>query len=466
MGPPYLTPLSYAKDLQSKIDRKKPLDIFAIGGHVQDEASGNSNVTIRWEGHPTLRLPLTDDTAQLNAPITMDIDNFCTNFDLGAHGILGTINQSLARSLAQRSSLGWQAFRAELCKLNVHSASSDLSQTLVNTPASIGQIATLVVCLPVAHKGGKLTVREKDQQVEFDWASGPSHMIQWAAFFDICELETLPITEGHRLTLTYNLFWADYVPGLMADQLNLVDQQSLYFYKSLEKLIDAMKSTEKEHLVGFTCRHAYPHTSRSSHENLHKMLKGMDMVVYQALKQILGHVTVGTVVDDSEFVKKQFETEEEERESGRAYYELDNSYLVDTVCITETPVSVMAGQPRHKEWDDYDPTAANPTNIAHRHRRESEYRREKVNWLNHAPDEQTPKEVSDIYCEPWQRYVDITEYESSAVIFAWVNKVVSTEVVSTEDDYEEEESGNIEDDEVESESGNTEDYDGWNEVFD
>lgn len=146
---PYLTPLSYArKHLQSnsKIDRKKPLSfqrpsgkrilctgkrqgIFAIGGHVQydgaaggdttegDTTSSNAKVAIRWDGYSTLRLPLADDTTQLNTPVTMDADNIWTDFNLAAYGILETINQTLVQS--KHSEKRAVAVKAELCKLDV-----------------------------------------------------------------------------------------------------------------------------------------------------------------------------------------------------------------------------------------------------------------------------------------------------------------------------------------------------------
>ncbi|KAM0388730.1 hypothetical protein ACHAQC_009382 [Fusarium culmorum] len=262
----------------------------------------------------------------------MDANNFLTDFNICAHGILETINQTLAQSSPSRQ---WTGFRAELCKLDVFSAHSGTSQPLVNNPGLSRQMASLVVCLPVTHKGGKLTVREKDQQVEFDWESGSSHAIQWVAFFRFSELEVLPITEGHRLTLTYNLFWADYLPVWMAE--NVPDQESSYFYSELEKLIEKIKSTGEQHLVGFTCTHAYPHTSRSSHENLHKMLKSIDMVVYQALERLVGDVYIGAVLDDSQYVESQLEMKQMELERRSSPYEYDDSDFEDTVCMTGDP---------------------------------------------------------------------------------------------------------------------------------
>lgn len=45
----------------------------------------------------------------------------------------------------------------------------------------------------------------------FDWSTYANELagnaaIQWAAFYSDCEHEVLEVTEGHRITLTYNLY--------------------------------------------------------------------------------------------------------------------------------------------------------------------------------------------------------------------------------------------------------------------
>jgi hypothetical protein len=63
-----------------------------------------------------------------------------------------------------------------------------------------------VVCLPCAHKGGELAVRHDGREMKFDWTED-STSVQWAAFYSDCEHEVLPVTEGYRVTLTYNLYY-------------------------------------------------------------------------------------------------------------------------------------------------------------------------------------------------------------------------------------------------------------------
>lgn len=54
--------------------------------------------------------------------------------------------------------------------------------------------------------GGKFAVRHGDAIIDFDWAAEAASSVQWAAFYSDCEHEVYEVTDGHRITLTYNLF--------------------------------------------------------------------------------------------------------------------------------------------------------------------------------------------------------------------------------------------------------------------
>jgi hypothetical protein len=74
-----------------------------------------------------------------------------------------------------------------------------------DTEKSPGMFATLVVVLPSACTGGALVVRHKDREVRFDLQSDDPSEAAFAAFYADCLHEVLPVTEGCRLTLVYNL---------------------------------------------------------------------------------------------------------------------------------------------------------------------------------------------------------------------------------------------------------------------
>lgn len=84
-------------------------------------------------------------------------------------------------------------------------------------------MGSLVVCLASAHEGGQLTVRHQGRAVTYDWGPASASAVQWAAFFSDCEHEVCEVTAGHRVTLTYNLYWTRHGPAAMSDYLGALD---------------------------------------------------------------------------------------------------------------------------------------------------------------------------------------------------------------------------------------------------
>jgi hypothetical protein len=66
-------------------------------------------------------------------------------------------------------------------------------------------VATLVIALPSAHKGGELVVRHEGREETVDFSKEGRFQTQFAAFYADCEHEIRPITSGFRLALVYNL---------------------------------------------------------------------------------------------------------------------------------------------------------------------------------------------------------------------------------------------------------------------
>jgi predicted 2-oxoglutarate/Fe(II)-dependent dioxygenase YbiX len=74
-----------------------------------------------------------------------------------------------------------------------------------DTEKAPGMFATLVIVLPSFSAGGDLVVRHQDKEVRLDARSDDPGEVAFAAFYADCLHEVLPVTEGHRLTLIYNL---------------------------------------------------------------------------------------------------------------------------------------------------------------------------------------------------------------------------------------------------------------------
>ncbi|KAF4450398.1 2og-fe oxygenase family [Fusarium albosuccineum] len=213
----------------------------------------------------------------------LEPSNLSTNFCPYTVGIIDAVSQLL---LPNREANKQRAVKAELYKLNVYTGPSGHFRPHVDTPRSRSQFGSLVVCLPVEHEGGTLEVRHGDQTISFDWASssGSSNSsIQWAAFYSDCEHEVLPVTSGHRITLTYNLYIARGNTQLSSEP-NALDITQTPLYRELEGLLNDKYFLPDGGYIGFYTTHAYPHTS--SHGSLADTLKGLDMAIWQAFQHL------------------------------------------------------------------------------------------------------------------------------------------------------------------------------------
>ena len=141
---------------------------------------------------------LVTDTSYRNA-VKLDPEHFTTSFH-----VADTPIQLNAMVMVPNV----QGIRAELYKLNIYSAGG-FFKAHVDTPRSDQMFGSLVVCLPTQFSGGELATRHHGREVKFDWSSpleSPRKTLSWAVFFSDVEHEVLPVTQGQRITLTYNLY--------------------------------------------------------------------------------------------------------------------------------------------------------------------------------------------------------------------------------------------------------------------
>ncbi|MGI4944818.1 MAG: 2OG-Fe(II) oxygenase [Janthinobacterium lividum] len=74
-----------------------------------------------------------------------------------------------------------------------------------DTEKAPGMFATLVIALPSIHAGGELIVRHMGREAVLDLHCEDPAEAAFTAFYADCIHEVRPVTEGHRLILTYNL---------------------------------------------------------------------------------------------------------------------------------------------------------------------------------------------------------------------------------------------------------------------
>ena len=243
--------------------------------------------------------------------------------------------------------------RAELYMLNVYSTGGHF-KSHVDTPRSKDMFGSLVVCLPSEFTGGALVTRHQGREVTFDWSS--STTTHWAAFFSDVEHEVLPVTSGHRITLTYNLYysapmsgikdasWPDVIrsmSGLNVDKerlsadLETFGQPHAFLTKTeqhqalicrgcgidgfRDQIVDALKHKERLDVtthplyqellralqnphfmreggtLGFFCQHKYTDLSTDL-EEFSPFLKGGDAIVYRIAKSLHLEIALKPVV--------------------------------------------------------------------------------------------------------------------------------------------------------------------------
>lgn len=114
-----------------------------------------------------------------------------------------TLDQVLA-AVTEGLGCGDAKVRAELYKLLVYDRGSFFKPHR-DTEKVDGMFGTLLIVLPSAHAGGELIVRHASREATIDLSGAEVSELTFAAFYADCEHEVLPVTQGHRVCLVYNL---------------------------------------------------------------------------------------------------------------------------------------------------------------------------------------------------------------------------------------------------------------------
>ena len=153
---------------------------------------------------------------------------------------------------------------------------------------------SLVVVFPTPHEGGALSLRHHGHEWIFDSAKVLEAVNQptigYVAFFSDIEHEVAPVTSGHRITLTYNLYFDDIggpVSGDDAVSKHLVPPQLLNqdrFSEAFKALLGNPEFMADGGTLAFGLRHVYPINGYLWH--VYNILKGSDAVVYQSMRAL------------------------------------------------------------------------------------------------------------------------------------------------------------------------------------
>ena len=165
----------------------------------------------------------------------------------------------------------------------------------MDTPCGLDTFGSLVVCLPSQFSGGNLLTRHNGQEVTYDWSSSadnPPKDIRWAAFYSDVEHEVLQVTEGYRVTLTYNLYHCHSVQFSPT-----VDPTTSPFYNHLKAAIEHPHFLCEGGTLGFICQHAYVLDEFDGGKPIDSLLKGSDRTILFAAKSLGLQVEVKAIIN-------------------------------------------------------------------------------------------------------------------------------------------------------------------------
>ena len=160
-----------------------------------------------------------------------------------------------------------------------------------DTPRGQSMFGSLVVVFPTPHEGGALVLRHSDEEFTFDAAallSKRPSSIAYVAFFSDVEHEVLPVVSGHRVTLTYNLFFGQPAPSSGLEVLRPLHTNASAVKDALAALLDDVTFMPRGGTLGFGLRHHYPFPKawtrrmESPLKSLRAWLKGSDAALFAA----------------------------------------------------------------------------------------------------------------------------------------------------------------------------------------
>ncbi|KAJ2985852.1 hypothetical protein NUW54_g10008 [Trametes sanguinea] len=186
----------------------------------------------------------------------LDRDHFAFNFDLERSGVLDIVRMGLFTGKSQRQLSGLIApGSGKGCFFKSHK----------DTPRSTAMFASLVLIFPTAHSGGELLMEHGGRKWSFDSATVLSDTneseprLAYIAFFSDVEHEVTRVTSGHRLSITYNLYYAyDDIPMDRLEVIQPKGANTSEVHGLLESLLDDPTFLPNGGILGFGLRHLYP----------------------------------------------------------------------------------------------------------------------------------------------------------------------------------------------------------------
>jgi hypothetical protein len=147
---------------------------------------------------------------------------------------------------------------------------------------------SLVVVLPTKHTGGALHLRHDGKSFIHDcsnkFSSSPPQ-VAWVAFYSDVEHEISKVEQGHRVTLTYNLYFVD---GAVAPAIPRDISTSNAFFQAFFEVLADPEFLPEGGTLGFGLRHSYPITEgdEDALETIENRLKGNDLTLFSTAQRL------------------------------------------------------------------------------------------------------------------------------------------------------------------------------------
>ncbi|TVY33603.1 hypothetical protein LSUB1_G007087 [Lachnellula subtilissima] len=273
----------------------------------------------------------------------LDTNRFSTNFHPHDYGIVDTISQSLlpnALSHIMKDRIEHRGVLAELYKLNVYSGPGGKFQAHVDTPRGATQFGSLVICLPNPFKGGQFCVTHKGHSTFFDWDENATS-IQWAAFYSDCEHEVLEVTEGHRITLTYNLYCVENIGGVVQSHPT-ADAAFFPLMQTAKELLKDDNFMRTGGTMGFYCAHMYAHNHKATEKLMPFALKGIDVAIFSVFLKLGLKVSVRPVLQDKNNSDDEY-SDEDIYDSDESQHVLSKHERTQNVGDAFHPIKFLEG---------------------------------------------------------------------------------------------------------------------------
>ncbi|KAL4458024.1 hypothetical protein ABPG75_012889 [Micractinium tetrahymenae] len=213
--------------------------------------------------------------------LALPADRIFPHFHLAQHpGVLAAVRSLLLPDAGELS--------ARLHTLKVYTQGGFFKPHRDTPRGDPSFVGSLVVCLPVGHAGGALRVEHSGRSVAYGWGPGAAAgEVQWAAFFPSCLHQVLPVQEGARVTLAYELF-AQPAGTAKQAQPTALPGTAAELLRALRPAMDCPSFMVNGGRLGFPCKHGYPNSlfEGVTEQAVRQLLKGEDAALLHALEAL------------------------------------------------------------------------------------------------------------------------------------------------------------------------------------